>query len=119
MLMYYNKSTICTSKLMFYIIRVSFVLPNKCSIIRVSFNCTQFELIPFTSFKCKNLIFSDLDILQSKVVWLLLSTDNDLRKSQFSHSWEVHGSQAVHELQYKPGLAEIFLFPFPFTLITV
>ena len=48
-----------------------------------------------------------------EILWLLLSTDDDLLKSQFFRSWEVHGSQAVHEVQYKPSLAEIFLFPFP------
>ena len=56
---------------------------------------------------------SGVVVYQSVVMWLLLSTDDDLQKSQFFCSWEVHGSQAVHEVQYKPSLAEIFLFPFP------
>ena len=44
-------------------------------------------------------------------MWLRLYTDDDLQKSQLFRSWEVHGSQAVHDT--KPSLAEIFLFPFP------
>ena len=50
-------------------------------------------------------------------MWLLLSTDDDLQKSLLSLSLalptEVHGSQAVHDVRYKPSLAEIFLFPYP------
>ena len=37
--------------------------------------------------------------------------DDDLQNSQLLRSWEVHGSQAVHDT--KPSLAEIFLSPFP------
>ena len=37
--------------------------------------------------------------------------DDDLQKSQLFRSWEVYGSQAVHDT--KLSLAEIFLFPFP------
>ena len=64
--------------------------------------------------KKHDLTVEDLSTGSNRKVWLLFFMDDDLRKSQFSRSWEVHGSQAVHELQYKPGLAEIFLFPFPF-----
>ena len=46
-------------------------------------------------------------------MWLLLSTDDDLRKSLLSLPTEVHGSRAVHDIRYKPSLAEIFPFPYP------
>ena len=52
-----------------------------------------------------------------KDMWLLLSTNDNLPKYQFSRSREVHGSRAVHELRYKLGLAEIFLFPFPIIFV--
>ena len=44
-------------------------------------------------------------------VWLCPYMDDDLQNSQLLRSWEVHGSQAVHDT--KPSLAEIFLFPYP------
>ena len=64
--------------------------------------------------ECRICICTDILNVGYVYVWLLLSTTNDdLRKYQFSRSWEVHGSRAVHDVRYKLGLAEIFLFPYP------
>ena len=76
------------------------------------------NIVPVVTLKDAGRLLDSVTLTQRIVVsimavWLLLSTNDDLRKYQFSCSREVHGSRAVHDVRYKLGLAEIFLFPYP------